>query len=78
MLIISLHTELVLLLSSIALEQHKGKTNWQLMLFTGVLSGLKWDCLTVMAVLGKRSIYVTCRERVLLEWGLKVVSVSPK
>lgn len=51
------------------------------MLFTGVLKGLKWDCLKVMPMLGKRGdavLYVSCRQKALLEWGLKVVSVSTK
>lgn len=81
MLVISLHTALVPLLSSVAFQQHEEKRDWQLMLFTGVLSELKWDCLKVMAMLGKRGdavLYVTCRQRALLEWGLKVASVSPK
>lgn len=81
MLGISLHTELVLLLSSVAFQQHKEKRDWQLMLFTGVLNGLKWDCLKVMATLGKRGdavLYVTCRQKAFLECCLKVVSVSPK
>lgn len=51
MLVISLHTELVPLLSCVAPAiQNKG--HLQLKLFT-VLSGLKLDCLKVMAKLGK-------------------------
>lgn len=51
------------------------------MLFMGVLNGLKWDCLKVMATLGKRGdavLYVTCRQKAFSEWGLKVVSLSPQ
>lgn len=60
MLVISLHTELVLLRSSIAFQQYKEKRDWQLMLFTGALNGHKWDCLKVMAMLGKRGDAVLC------------------
>jgi len=69
MLVISLYRELVPLLTSVAFQQHKEKRDWQLILFTGVLDGLKRDCFKVMATLGKRGdavAYVTCRQRVLL------------
>lgn len=54
--------------------RQRGK-NWQLLLFTEVLSGLREDCLKVMATLGERGdavLNVGCRQMTLLEWGLKV------
>lgn len=70
MLVISLHTELVTLLSSVAPAiQNQG--HWQLKIFT-VLSGLKLDCLKVMAMLGKRGDVVLCVT------SRQSLSVSPK
>lgn len=56
-------------------------TDWQWMLFIGVLSGLRWDCLNGMVMLGERGdavLCVTCRQKALFRWSLKVVSISHK